>query len=153
MRRPSGATPGSSTLSRTAAPTIVIAPASSNAPSATSPAARDFASGRRPVATAMTGTSTTPVPSEPSTVTRTLYEPSRINHRAALYSVASPGTRWATSGGGGAAVMGSQYTGRTSTRCTERGASRRTLIWTRPGTTPGFRTMIRTGYGPAAPSK
>src|SRR3989442_3921792 len=109
-RRPSGAMPGSSTLSRTAAPMIVIAPASSNAPSATSPAARDCASGRRPVATAITGTSTTPGPSEPSTVTRTLYEPSRINHSAALYSVASPATRWATSGGGGAVVMGSQYT-------------------------------------------
>src|ERR1044071_5805311 len=57
------------------------------------------------------------------------------------------------SGGGGAAVRGSQYTGNTSTRRARRGTSSRTVISASPGTTPGFRTITRIGYGPAAPSK
>src|ERR1041385_7038304 len=75
-----------------------------------------LSSARRRVATAMTGTSAVPDPAAPSTVTCTLYEPPLINQRAALYRVESPGTCWATSGGGGAAVWGSQYTGSTRDR-------------------------------------
>ncbi len=157
VRRRSGTAPGSRPLSRTAAPISVTAPAKRKAPSPRSAAPSALSSARRRVATAMTGTSAVPDPAAPSTVTCTLYEPPLINQRAALYRVESPGTCWPTSGGGGAAVWGSQYTGSTSTRRGRApwgsGESRRTVIWASPGTTPGVRTITRTAYGPAAPSK
>ena len=108
VRRRSGGTPGSSPLSFTAAPTSVTAPMKRNAVSARRAAPSGLSSARRRVATAMTGTSAVPDPTAPSTVTCTPYDPPVISHSAALYRVESPGTRSATSGGGGAAVRGSQ---------------------------------------------
>ena len=68
----SGASPGASTLSRTAAPKIVIAPTNKNIAAPMRPAAmKGFMSSRRS-ATAFTGTKTVPSPAAPDTVTCTL---------------------------------------------------------------------------------
>ena len=132
---------------------MVTAPTNRNRPAAASPTLKTGSIASLRSATASTGTNTLPSPSFPATPTSTLYEPAVMSHSSALYSPGSPGTGPATSGGGAPSSPTSDRSGRTVTRSTPSPSRIRTDAWARPGITPGVRTITRTSYGPAAPSK
>src|SRR5262245_47547460 len=96
----SGDAPGATTLSRTAAPTMVSAPTNRNVPRAARSHERAGDKRRCSVASDSTGTITEPDPMAPSTVTLTRYELAVMNQRLVAKSSESPGTGLATSGGG-----------------------------------------------------
>ena len=143
----SGSTPGGRTLSRTALPMIVSRPTVRNRPSPASSAPRP----RRPSSAARWRAPSRarwrcPCPDGPSTLTASSYELGVMNHSSAAYSVGSPGTGGAVSGGGAPFEPDVPLPGADGDAVVARCRSRRTRTATcaRPGITPGSRTLTRT---------
>ena len=67
-------------------------------------------SGSRRFATAVTGTTTEPVPFAPATATVTLFEPGAMIHSGARYHPPLPAADFAMSGGGVPAVASKRFT-------------------------------------------
>jgi hypothetical protein len=111
-----GSSPGESTLSRTAAPINVSKPAVSRMPNTTSTPPSHGGISRSAVASAITGMIAVPGPEGPSTSTAIWYDEAVMNQISAAYSVGSPGTGAAGSGGGAPFNPTFHWPARTPTR-------------------------------------
>ena len=132
----------------------------------TAPAARSTSRARRPSPSAVcifwvragsagTGTASSPAPRAPSRRSRTCHAPACISHKCPTKLCASSRSRRATSGTGdsfaptpcaGSGTMVMRAPGSS-------GSATRAVTSAIPGTASGGRTVTRTRYGPAAPSK
>ena len=147
-----GVSPGASTLSRTDAPTSETKP---NDKKMARPASIQPSAGGIPsfcVAILDRGTVTVPRPAGPSTATLTAYDPRVMSQSCELKSAESVGTRSATSGAGAPREPTFHCAAWVVTLVTTPSRTR-TVIWARPGTMPGGRTVTWILYGPAIPEK
>src|SRR5512140_1875572 len=101
--------PGLSTLSRTAAPTIVTSPAKRKIPIRASAAPIGLSSFSREYATTTTGTTTFPDPFGPLALTVTLLDPLDMIQSFPANNPSSPATGVAGSGGGAPPVASNLF--------------------------------------------